>query len=280
MIRFFSYISIFLFSASTLLGQTNLELKKKLIDGVNSFNEAELESAANSFAEGGELEGYEDIAAYNRGRALMETENKEEALGAFKNAIDKSENSVLKSHAWYNSGNLNLMNGEIETAIDNYKSALREEPSFAEARNNLSEAYKLLQQQQQQQENQDQENKDQENDEQQQDEQQQDDQQQDDQQQDDQQQDDQQQDDQQQDDQQQEGQENQESEEEEEKEDDEGKGGQEDENGEPKEVKEKQLSKEEMARILENLENEEEKIQAKLMKKKGSGKKKTIEKQW
>ena len=172
MIRFFSYISIFLFSASTLLGQTNLELKKKLIDGVNSFNEAELESAANSFAEGGELEGYEDIAAYNRGRALMETENKEEALGAFKNAIDKSENSVLKSHAWYNSGNLNLMNGEIETAIDNYKSALREEPSFAEARNNLSEAYKLLQQQQQQQENQDQENKDQENDEQQQDEQQ------------------------------------------------------------------------------------------------------------
>ena len=261
-----------MFSASTLLGQTNLELKKKLIDGVNSFNEAELESAANSFAEGGELEGYEDIAAYNRGRALMETENREEALGAFKNAIDKSENSVLKSRAWYNSGNLNLMNGEIETAIDNYKSALREEPSFAEARNNLSEAYKLLQQQQQQQqENQDQENKDQENDEQQQDEQQQDDQQ-------------------------QEGQGNQESEEKDdedgeggendsddngnEEKDDEGKGGQEDENGEPQEVKEKQLSKEEMARILENLENEEEKIQAKLMKKKGSGKKKTIEKQW
>ena len=34
-----------------------------------------------------------------------------------------------------------------------------------------------------------------------------------------------------------------------------------------------------MARILENLENEEEKIQARLMKQKGSGKK-TIEKEW
>ena len=43
---------------------------------------------------------------------------------------------------------------------------------------------------------------------------------------------------------------------------------------------EKQLSKEEMARILENLENEEEKIQEKLMRAKAKGKKRKIEKEW
>ncbi|MDE0722158.1 MAG: hypothetical protein OSB28_02505, partial [Flavobacteriales bacterium] len=41
-----------------------------------------------------------------------------------------------------------------------------------------------------------------------------------------------------------------------------------------------QISKEDMARILENLENEEAEIQAKLRRQKGKGEKKTIEKQW
>lgn len=283
MIRFLLYIGLLTASASSLLGQTNLELKKHLIDGVEAFRKTDLESAANSFAAGEKLEGFEDIAAYNRGRALMDTENHDEALSAFKTAITNSENSKLKSRSWYNSGNLNLMKGEIETAIENYKNSLREDPTFDGARNNLSEAYKLLQQQQQQQEQQEQQQDEQQDDQNQdQDDQEKQDQEekqdQDDQDGEDDQQDQEKQDQEKQD---QEG----EQEEQQDQQDQEGEQEQqqeqgEDEDGEPQEVKEKQLSKEEMERILENLENEEEKIQAKLMKKKGSGKKKTIEKQW
>ena len=270
MIRYILYISLALAPASVLLGQTNLELKKNLIDGVESFKEAELENAAHLFAAGAELEGYEDIAAYNRGRALMDTESHDEALSAFSKAIEISENSQIKSRSWYNAGNVNLMKGDIEKAIEAYKNSLRNDPAFGEARNNLNEAYKLLQQQQQeqQQEQQQDQNEDGEDGENQQDQQDQ-----------------------------QDGEDGEDREEEKEDSDKEEEGDQQDqkdgeedqqdqqgENGdeekEAEQVKERQLSKEEMARILENLENEEEKIQARLMKQKGAGKKKTIEKKW
>ena len=270
MIRYILYISLALAPASVLLGQTNLELKKNLIDGVESFKEAELENAAHLFAAGAELEGYEDIAAYNRGRALMDTESHDEALSAFSKAIEMSENAQIKSRSWYNAGNVNLMKGDIEKAIEAYKNSLRNDPAFGEARNNLNEAYKLLQQQQQeqQQEQQQDQNEDGEDGENQQDQQDQ-----------------------------QDGEDGEDREEEKEDSDKEEEGDQQDqkdgeedqqdqqgENGdeekEAEQVKERQLSKEEMARILENLENEEEKIQARLMKQKGAGKKKTIEKKW
>ena len=285
MIRYILYISLALAPASVLLGQTNLELKKNLIDGVESFKEAELENAAHLFAAGAELEGYEDIAAYNRGRALMDTESHDEALSAFSKAIEISENSQIKSRSWYNAGNVNLMKGDIEKAIEAYKNSLRNDPAFGEARNNLNEAYKLLQQQQQeqQQEQQQDQNEDGEDGENQQDQQDQQDGEDSENQQD------------QQD--QQDGEDGEDREEEKEDSDKEEEGDQQDqkdgeedqqdqqgENGdeekEAEQVKERQLSKEEMARILENLENEEEKIQARLMKQKGAGKKKTIEKKW
>ena len=64
----------------------------------------------------------------------------------------------------------------------------------------------------------------------------------------------------------------------------EGEDGEEGEEGEEQKKEEQQvegqISKEDMARILENLENEEAEIQAKLRRQKGKGEKKTIEKQW
>lgn len=283
MIRYILYISLTLAPASVLLGQTNLELKKKLIDGVESFKEAELENAAHLFAAGAELEGYEDIAAYNRGRALMDTESHDEALSAFSKAIEISENSQIKSRSWYNAGNVNLMMGDIEKAIEAYKNSLRNDPTFGEARNNLNEAYKLLQQQQKQ-EQQDQQEQQQEQNEDGEDsenkkekeegeegENQQDQQ-------------DKQDGEDENDQQGKDGEDENEDRNKEEEGDQQDQKGENGENGdeekEAEQVRERQLSKEEMARILENLENEEEKIQARLMKQKGAGKKKTIEKKW
>jgi tetratricopeptide (TPR) repeat protein len=235
-----------LFPSSKVLGQTDLELKQHLINGISSFEENMNEDAANSFSNGSTLENYEDIAAYNLGRSLMETEDLEGAASAFKQAIASSENNQLISNAWYNSGNIALNSDDPSTAIEAYKSSLRLNPDFANARHNLAIANKMLQQQEEQEEQEqdgDEENEDA-----------------------------------------QDGDEENEDEKEDEKEgdeenEDEKEGDQEDKDEQEKQVA-GQISKEEMARILESLDQEEERILSKLRMQKGDGKKKTIVKPW
>ena len=256
-----------LFSSSKILGQTDLDLKQHLINGVSSFEESMNEDAAQSFSNGSTLENYEDIAAYNLGRSLMETEDLEGASSAFKQAIASSENNDLISNAWYNSGNIALNSDDPSTAIEAYKSSLRLNPDFANARHNLAIANKMLQQQEEQKEQE--QDGDEENDE------------------------DPDGDEEQDGEDEKEGDEenDEEQEGENEKEDDlEGEEGEdekekEEEKEEEKEGKQEkqvagQISKEEMARILESLDQEEERILSKLRMQKGDGKKKTIEKPW
>ena len=136
-----------------LFSQNDLKLKGHLINGVDSFKSEEYNEASMSFASGGSLEGYEDIATYNRGLSLLASKNLSDANSAFSNAIENTKNPMIKSRSWYNMGNVALMDSipEPETAIEAYKSALRIDPSYEEARHNLAVAYKMLQQQQDQQ---------------------------------------------------------------------------------------------------------------------------------
>ena len=214
-----------LFSSSKVFGQTDLELKQHLINGMSSFEENMNEDAASSFSNGSTLENYEDIAAYNLGRSLMETEDLEGAASAFKQAIASSENNDIISNAWYNSGNIALNSDDPSTAVEAYKSALRVNPDFTQARHNLAIANKMLQQQEEQ------------------------------------------------------------KDEEQDGDEDEKEGEQENEGEDEKEDEQEkqvagQISKEEMARILESLDQEEERIMTKLRMQKGDGKKRTIEKPW
>ena len=255
--KYLVYISLTLVFFSKANAQTKQELKQHLIDGVEAFNAEEHESAVTLFGSGGSLENYEDIAAYNRGRSLLETEDLESAISAFEQAIELSDNPILKSRSNYNIGNASLYEGELETAIESYKSALRLDPNFDDARHNLANAYKLLQEQQEQeQQEQGEDGEDGEQEEEQEEEQQDDGE-----------------DGEQEDD-------GDDGEQEDDGDDGEQEDQDENQNDQQKEKPvEKQISKEEMERILENLENEEEKIQAKLMKQKGSGKKK-VKKEW
>ena len=251
-----------LFPSSKVLGQTDLELKQHLINGMSSFEEHMNEDAASSFSSGSTLENYEDIAAYNLGRSLMETEDLEGAASAFKQAIASSENNELISNAWYNSGNIALNSDDPSTAVEAYKSSLRLNPDFANARHNLAIANKMLQQQEEQEEQEqdgDEENEDEKDgDEENEDEQDGDEENED----------------------EQEGDEEKEDEQEgDEENEDEQEGEQEDKDEQEKQVA-GQISKEEMARILESLDQEEERILSKLRMQKGDGKKKTIEKPW
>ena len=260
-----------LFSSSNVFGQTDLELKQHLINGVSSFEENMNEDAANSFSNGSTLENYEDIAAYNLGRSLMETEDLEGAASAFKQAIVSSENKDIISNAWYNSGNIALKSNDPSTAVEAYKSALRVKPDFENARHNLAIANKMLQQQEEQQE-QDGDEKQDGDEEQDGDEKQDGDEEQDG-------------DEKQDGDEEQEGDKEKEDDEEQDgdKENDEGEQddkGEDEKEGEQEKQVAGQISKEEMARILESLDQEEERILTKLRKQKGDGKKRTIEKPW
>jgi len=192
----------------------------------------------------------------------METEDLEGAASAFKQAIASSENNQLISNAWYNSGNIALNSEDPSTAIEAYKSSLRLNPDFANARHNLAIANKMLQQQEEQEEQEqdgDEENEDeQEGDAENEDEQEGDEENED----------------------EQEGDEENEDEQEgDEENEDEQEGEQEEKDEQEKQVA-GQISKEEMARILESLDQEEERILSKLRMQKGDGKKKTIEKPW
>ena len=135
-----------------VLGQTQsaIDLKGHLINGVAQFSSGEFSDATTSFSNGSTLEKFEDIAAYNLGRTLMETEDLEGATSAFQQAIASSENSKLKSNAWYNTGNIALQSQDPEAAVNAYKSALRNSSTNNEARHNLAIANKMLQQQEQQ----------------------------------------------------------------------------------------------------------------------------------
>ncbi|PCJ81326.1 MAG: hypothetical protein COA49_06340 [Bacteroidetes bacterium] len=308
---FWSLLMISSLCISEYSGQTNLDLKQHLINGVSYFEAQNPQDAVTSFSNGSTLEGFEDIAAYNMGRALMETEDLEGATSAFKHAIDSSDDPKLKSKSWYNSGNIALNSQDPSTAIEDYKSALRLDPSNSDARYNLALANAMLQQQQEQeqQSDQEQEQQDQEQDQEQdgensdQDQEQEQDQDQDgendnqdqDSENDDQDQEQDQEQDGENDNQDQDQEQDQDGENDDQQNKDSGKenpeekddmggnkdqthGGQ-DENGEEQQIAGR-ISMEEMARILESLENEESKIQSKLRKTKGDGKKKTIEKEW
>ena len=234
-----------------VLGQTQsaIDLKGHLINGVAQFSSGEFSDATTSFSNGSTLEKFEDIAAYNLGRTLMETDDLEGASSAFQQAIASSENSELKSNAWYNTGNIALQSQDPEAAVNAYKSALRNSSTNNEARHNLAIANKMLQQQEQQEKQEGEEGEEGEKDEEQKQEEQQ-------------------------------GEEEQEGEEQKQEE----QQGEEEQEGEEQKQEEQQvegqISKEDMARILENLENKEAEIQAKLRRQKGKGEKKTIEKQW
>jgi len=259
-----------LFSSSKIWGQTDLELKQHLINGMSSFEENMNEDAASSFSNGSTLKNYEDIAAYNLGRSLMETEDLEGAASAFKQAIASSENNDLISNAWYNSGNIALNSDDPSTAVEAYKSSLRLNPDFANARHNLAIANKMLQQQEEQKEQEQDGDEDQDGDEEKEG------------------------DDEKEgegeekegDEDEKEGEEDEKEGEEDEKEKEEEKEGEQENKGEEGKEDEQekqvagQISKEEMARILESLDQEEERILSKLRMQKGDGKKKTIEKPW
>ena len=94
-------------------------------------------------------------AQFNLGDALVKQERLDEALESFEKVSSSTEDQNLKANALHNKGNVLLSQQDLEGAIESYKDALRINPKDHETRYNYAYVKKLLDEQQQQQ-NQDQ----------------------------------------------------------------------------------------------------------------------------
>lgn len=96
-------------------------------------------------------------AMFNLGNSLYKQENFQEAERFYSDLLNnKSLNKNELSQVWHNKGNSQLQQKKFKESIDSYKNALRLNPNDNDTRYNMSYALRMLQQQQQQQqENQD-----------------------------------------------------------------------------------------------------------------------------
>jgi Ca-activated chloride channel family protein len=103
--------------------------------------------------------------SFNAGDALFRKGEFANALREFAKASGAPD-SLLSSNAYYNAGNSLVAAGDLQAAVEAYKTALRRNPADPDTKYNLELALRALEQQQQQQkQNQDQkgDNKDQQN---------------------------------------------------------------------------------------------------------------------
>ena len=87
-------------------------------------------------------------AQFNLGDALVKQERFDEALEAFEKVSASTEDQNLKANALHNKGNVLLSQQDLEGAIESYKDALRVNPKDHETRYNYTYVKKLLEEQQ------------------------------------------------------------------------------------------------------------------------------------
>lgn len=100
-------------------------------------------------------------AMFNLGNSLYKQENYQEAEKFFSDLLNnKSLNKNELSQVWHNKGNSQLQQKKYKESIDSYKNALRLNPKDDDSRYNMSYALRMLQQQQEQQNQDNQDNQD------------------------------------------------------------------------------------------------------------------------
>lgn len=123
-------------------------------------------TANESFEQGNyeeALKGYLDLygqdttngaVAYNIGNTYMAMGNPEKAKQFYDRAI-KSPHAEASKRALFNLGYLNLQNQDPKSAVERYVQYLQDNPHDLDAKRNLEQALRLLEQQEQQQQQQD-----------------------------------------------------------------------------------------------------------------------------
>ena len=218
--------------------------------GNKQFEKGVYDKAEYEYRRALEIDEKSAPANNNLGSTLYKQKQYEAAESKYQQALDGTKTRKSNpSDYWYNLGNTYFQQQKLKESIEAYKSALRLNPSDADAKHNLMLAQQMQQQQeQQQQQNKDQENKDQDQDKQQQDQDKKDDQQ---------------------------------------KEEQQNQQQQEDQNENPQQQQQQQqqqqsqqISKEDAERLLKAVEQDEKDVLKKLQEEKAKARKVPTEKEW
>ena len=96
-------------------------------------------------------EPFQEVARYNLGALYFNKGDFESAATAFNESAKLfDKNSGRKVDAYYNAGNANIKANNLKEAIKAYTNALKVEPGYRAAQNNLAFALKALKQQEKQ----------------------------------------------------------------------------------------------------------------------------------
>jgi tetratricopeptide (TPR) repeat protein len=123
----------------TLIRKGNSLLAEK------KYNDAEI-----AYRKALQINSKNGTAAYNLALALQLQKKTDEAIKQYELAISLLTDKLQKAGAYHNTGNALCMTQEWEKAIEQYKSALRLNPTDMDTKYNLAFAQSKLKQQQQQ----------------------------------------------------------------------------------------------------------------------------------
>jgi tetratricopeptide (TPR) repeat protein len=137
---------IFMFFSVLSFAQAENGTIKK---GNDAYKKSDFETAITNYGEALQKNAGNSTAQFNLGNALYKSDKKDEAANAFDKAASTLTKPTEKSNALYNKGVSLQNNKKLEESIAAYKSALKIDPTNADARHNLQLALKQQQQQQQ-----------------------------------------------------------------------------------------------------------------------------------
>lgn len=241
-----AFSAALIFSAITMFSQAE---KKHIRDGNKKYKEEKYDEAQTNYQKALEINNESFYGKFNLADAMYRQKKYEDAAQQFGTIASKEQDKLLKAQAYHNLGNSLFQSKKIKESVDAYKNALRYNPKDEDTRFNLAYAMQMMQQEQQQQNK---ENKDK-NDEKK---------------------------DQNQDKQNQQKDQKKEDEQQQDKQRQEQKSKEQQQQEQQQAQQKNQLSKEDAKRLLEALNNEEQKVQEKLKHEKIKGTRVPVEKDW
>lgn len=126
--------------------QINLQGRQDMLEGNRLFEQGDYAAAEQSFRRAIENNAGPQ-AKFNLGNALYRQGRLDEAKEIFESTEQFRNNPDLLSGAFYNKGNIQLEQEKIVESIESFKNALRLNPRDEDARYNLAYALSKLQQQ-------------------------------------------------------------------------------------------------------------------------------------
>ena len=155
------FVGLFLIFGVSLFGQND---KKYIREGNKEFANENFEKSELSYRKAVELAKAPFKASFNVGDALYKQEKYDEAAKQFEHLSESDIDKAAKGAMYHNLGNSMLQSNKLEESIEAYKDALRNNPNDLETKYNLAFAQDKLKEQQQEQQQQNKDNKDQDKD--------------------------------------------------------------------------------------------------------------------